>query len=211
MTLEVRKRSGSSHELGETSANVASGARLAVDPPVMAYIDQYLRFWMAVDGMPTMSDPHWVADFNKLVVSVCLPRHPSGTWANLCAVPATCPVRFRWVVTLLRGPKVESTLRSLTSREIMSPRSGPAAFLRCFLAVPLDANMTVLSRLTFIPLSSKASHVITNVLTSVVAALWSPALKSHQSSTYVRRCAGLPSGYPWGTIISRPGAQRRGQ
>eukprot|EP00972_Heterocapsa_arctica_P033836 4980254-Heterocapsa_arctica.AAC.1 len=65
-TLEVRKRSGSSHELGETSAKVASGARLAVDPPVMAYIDQYLRFCMAVDGMPTMSDPHWVADFNRL-------------------------------------------------------------------------------------------------------------------------------------------------
>eukprot|EP00972_Heterocapsa_arctica_P009382 1380975-Heterocapsa_arctica.AAC.1 len=108
----------------------------------MAYKDQYLRFWMAAAGIPTTSDPHWVAVFNKLVVSVCLPRQPNGTCAILWAVPATCPVRLRWVVTLLRGPSLESTPRSLTSRDIMPLRSGPAAFLRCFLAAPLEASMT---------------------------------------------------------------------
>eukprot|EP00972_Heterocapsa_arctica_P030145 4440658-Heterocapsa_arctica.AAC.1 len=46
MTLEVRKRLGSNQEWGETRAKVASGERLAVVPPVVAYIVQYLRFWM---------------------------------------------------------------------------------------------------------------------------------------------------------------------
>eukprot|EP00972_Heterocapsa_arctica_P016959 2503687-Heterocapsa_arctica.AAC.1 len=69
MTLEERKRSGSSHECGETSAKVASGARLAVVPPVMAYIVQYLRFWIAAAGISTISAPHWVAVFNRLVAS----------------------------------------------------------------------------------------------------------------------------------------------
>eukprot|EP00972_Heterocapsa_arctica_P102306 15074289-Heterocapsa_arctica.AAC.1 len=97
MTLQERKRSGSSQECGDTSANVASGDRLAVVPPVMAYIVQYLRFWIAAAGIPTTSDPHWVAVFNGLEASVCLPRQPSGTCAILWAVPATCPVRLRWV------------------------------------------------------------------------------------------------------------------
>eukprot|EP00972_Heterocapsa_arctica_P086190 12704266-Heterocapsa_arctica.AAC.1 len=51
--------------------------------------------------------------------------------------------------------------------------------------------MTVLSLLTFIPLSSNAWHVVTSVSTSVVAALWLPDLNSLQSSTYVRSLAGL--------------------
>eukprot|EP00972_Heterocapsa_arctica_P040725 6002175-Heterocapsa_arctica.AAC.1 len=104
MTLEERNKSGSSQEFGETSAKVASGARLAVVPPVMTYRVQYLRFWMVAAGIPMMSDPYWVAVFSKLVVSVCLPRQPNRTCAIIWAVPATCPVRLRWVVTLLRGP-----------------------------------------------------------------------------------------------------------
>eukprot|EP00972_Heterocapsa_arctica_P111971 16429134-Heterocapsa_arctica.AAC.2 len=157
--LDVRKRPGSSQECGDTSAKVASGALLAVAPPVMAYIVQYLMCWMDAAGIPIMSDPHWVAVFRRLVANECLPRQPSGTCAILWAVPATKAVRLRWVVTLLRGPRVESTPRSLTSSEILCTRSGPAACLRCLLAVPLDASMTVLSLLTFIPLSSNAWHV----------------------------------------------------
>eukprot|EP00972_Heterocapsa_arctica_P074169 10947260-Heterocapsa_arctica.AAC.1 len=61
MKLEERNKSGSIHEFGDTSAKVASGARLAVVPPAVAYIVQYLRFWIAAAGIPTISDPHWVA------------------------------------------------------------------------------------------------------------------------------------------------------
>eukprot|EP00972_Heterocapsa_arctica_P116359 16452390-Heterocapsa_arctica.AAC.3 len=46
MIEEEKWSSGSNQELGATKAKVASGARLAVDPPVMAYMDQYLRFWI---------------------------------------------------------------------------------------------------------------------------------------------------------------------
>jgi hypothetical protein len=162
-----------------------------VVPPVMAYMVQYLRCWMEALGMPMMSDPHWVAVFIRLVARVCLPLHPSGTCAILRAVPATTAVRLRWVVTLLSGPKVASTPKSLTSREIMCINSGPAACLRCFLAAPLEASMTVLSLLTFIPLSSSAWQVLVRDSTRVCAALWFPALKSLQSSTYVRNSAGF--------------------
>eukprot|EP00972_Heterocapsa_arctica_P035881 5278294-Heterocapsa_arctica.AAC.1 len=93
---QVRCRSGSNQEFGATKAKVASGARLAVVPPVMAYMDQYLRFWMGFAGIPVMSDPHWVADLSRLVQSVSLPRHPSGTCAILCAVPAMRLSRFLW-------------------------------------------------------------------------------------------------------------------
>eukprot|EP00972_Heterocapsa_arctica_P077257 11394867-Heterocapsa_arctica.AAC.1 len=59
ITFAVRKRSGPSQDLGETSAKVASGARLAVVPPVMANMVQYRMFWMDLVGTPVMSDPHW--------------------------------------------------------------------------------------------------------------------------------------------------------
>eukprot|EP00972_Heterocapsa_arctica_P040274 5934455-Heterocapsa_arctica.AAC.1 len=110
-------------------AKVASGALLAVVPPVMAYILQYRR----------------------LVVRVNLPHHPKGTCAILRAVKEMAPSRFLCVVTLLRGPRVVSTPRSLTSSAIMCLCWGPAACLRCFLAVAFEASITVLSLLTFIP------------------------------------------------------------
>eukprot|EP00972_Heterocapsa_arctica_P033530 4935644-Heterocapsa_arctica.AAC.1 len=84
---------------------------------------------MDAAGIPMMSETHWVAVLNKLVANVCLPRQPNGTCAILWAVPATSAMRLRWVVTLLRGLKVESTPRSLTSSEIMYMGSGPAACL----------------------------------------------------------------------------------
>eukprot|EP00972_Heterocapsa_arctica_P087756 12941859-Heterocapsa_arctica.AAC.1 len=95
--LEVRNNPGSSQDCGDTSAKVASGALLAVAPPVMANIFQYLMCWMDAAGIPMMSDPHWVAVLNKLVASVYLPCQPKGTCAILWAVPATSAVRLRWV------------------------------------------------------------------------------------------------------------------
>eukprot|EP00972_Heterocapsa_arctica_P116358 16452390-Heterocapsa_arctica.AAC.2 len=74
----------------------------------------------------------------------------------------------------------------------MSLYSGLAASRKCFLAVPFEASMTVLSRLTSMPHDSSHQQVRMHVFAKMYAAAFFPALKSLQSSTYVRRWAGMP-------------------